>query len=236
MRGSTIFGALPEPVRGRAAQDLSASYGYEALALPETAGRPAQKLYLDFLRYAFLVLPSPPPAGTLPEGASWISVPLRGKRASTDRTLVAQIEGLSPEVALAEVSWGARTASRIGTRVINHVPMEEYRVSIDLARALATARKSGRATLATAIQHEQAARHASGAGRRDPTVILWVNGPGYVGRVDSAAAGSGLGTTDFSFTDFTVKIPRTIPAPSETVPLSDLTSSRSLWAVATGSA
>lgn len=77
MRGSTIFGALPEPVRGRAAQDLSASYGYEALALPETAGRPAQKLYLDFLRYAFLVLPSPPPAGTLPEGASWISVPLR---------------------------------------------------------------------------------------------------------------------------------------------------------------
>jgi hypothetical protein len=239
MRGSTIFGSLPEPVRGRAAQDLSAAFGYEVLALPETGGRPAQKLYLDFLRVAFLVLPSPPPAGALPDGVSWISVPLKGRSASMDKTLAAQIEGLTPGLALAEVSWGARTASHIGTRVINHLPTEEYRVSIDLARALAAARKSGRATLAAAIEHEQASRRASPAAQRDPSVMLWVNGPGYVARVYSVPAGSGLGATDFSFTDFTVKIPRTIPPPSETVPLSSLTGSeavpRSLWAVATGS-
>ena len=235
LSGSTIFGARPEPLRARGAFDFPARFGYEAIALPATAKQSAQKLFFDFLPAAFLVAPTPPPPRTLPDGASWISVPLKGPRASRDKALAAQIEGLAPQLALDEVSWGARAASSLGGRVVNQVPMHEYRVSIDLGRALAAARKAGDDTVAAAIEHEQAALRAGGDGPY-PSVMLWINGPGYVGRLESTSTGSGLGGTSFTFTSFSVKIPKSVPLPSQTVPLSSLAGagrpSRSLWATA----
>ncbi len=237
LSGSTIFGARPGPLRARGAYDFPVGLGYEAIALPATAKQSAQKLFLDFLPVAFLVAPTPPPPGTLPDGTSWISVPLAGPRASNDKALAAQIEGLAPRLALDEVSWGARAASSLSGRVVDQVPMHEYRVSIDLSRALAAARKAGEGAIAAAIEHEQAARRARGAGPY-PSLILWLNGPGYVGRLQSTSTGSGLGRTTFTFTSFNLKIPKSVPLPSQTVALSSLAGagrpSRSLWAIAVG--
>ena len=55
---------------------------------------------------------------------------------------------------LDEIAWGARSASSVGARVVQSVPMEEYRVSVDLARALSAAGGLGAAAIAAAIEQE----------------------------------------------------------------------------------
>ncbi len=79
----------------------------------------------------FLLAPSPAPAGVLPAGKSWISAPLSTPTA--DHTLAAQAEGLAPALLLDEVAWGARSASSLGTQVVEAVPMA-CRFSVDQRR------------------------------------------------------------------------------------------------------
>lgn len=214
---------------GRAAYDFRAGLGYEALSLEANDGS-SRTLYLDFLPAAAYLAPSPAPAGVLPPGKSWISVALGAKSAASG-TLAAQLAGLAPELLLDEIAWGARSASPAGSSVVGHVPMSRYLVSVDLAKALRAARRAGRPALAAAIVDEL---HASTSGRVE--LEVWVNGPGYVGKVKGPVPGSGLGSPTFAFSSFTAKFkPSKVPA-SDTVPLTSLRpSSRSLWAIALGS-
>src|SRR5690349_768902 len=55
---------------GRAAYDLGAGVGYEALTVQRTA-HAKQTVYLDFLRDSVLVAPWPTPAGLVPPGKVW---------------------------------------------------------------------------------------------------------------------------------------------------------------------
>jgi hypothetical protein len=134
-------------------------------------------------------------------------------------------------LALDEVAWGARSAASLGTHVVQGVPMAEYRVSVDLARALSAASRARRTAISAAIEQELA---ASPSGRESVTV--WVTGPGYVGKIESTVPGSGLGTASFWFSSFTTPYTGTAPPASQVVPLASLAhAGSSLWAVATGS-
>jgi hypothetical protein len=223
-----LFSAPIAVLGGRAAYDFRTELGYEFLQLRLRAGS-YQTLFDDLQPATFLVAPSPAPAGALPAGKVWISAPLTGPGAN--RALAAQAEGLTPVLLLDEVAWGAQSASSVGTRVVEAVPMAEYRVSVDLARALSAARRARRAGIATAIEQEL---DASPSGRL--SVIVWVSGPGYVGKIESEVPGSGLGTASFWFTSFTTPYTGTAPPASQVVPLASLArGGRSLWAIATGS-
>jgi hypothetical protein len=213
---------------GRAAYDFTSGLGYEFLQLRLRAGT-YQTVFFDFQPATFLLAPSPAPAGTLPAGKFWISVPLTGPGA--DRALAAQAGGLAPLLPLDEIVWGARSAASLGTRVVESVPMHEYRVSVDLATALSAARSARREAIAAAIEQEL---HASPSGRL--SILVWVSGPGYVGKIESGVPGSGLGTVSFSFLSYTKPYTGADPPASQIVALSSLAhGGRSLWAVATGS-
>jgi hypothetical protein len=223
------FGGAAEVLGGRAAYDFRRGLGYEALALQPKNGS-SRTLFIDFLPAAAFIAPSPAPPGSLPEGKSWISVPL-GSKTGTSEALSAQLGGLAPELFLYEIAWGARSASSAGSSVVGHVPMSRYIVSVDLAKALAAAERAGRPALAAALAAEL---HASASGH--VRLEAWVNGPGYVAKVKGPVPGSGLGAVTFVFSNFTAKFTSS-PVPAETtVPLTSLGApSRSLWAIATGS-
>jgi hypothetical protein len=213
---------------GRAAYDFRTRSGYEFLQL-QLRHRSSQTLFGDLTPTTFLVAPSPAPAGVLPAGKAWISVPLT--RAAASRMLAAQAEGLAPAFLLDEVAWGARAASSEGTDVVESVPMEKYRVSVDLVPALSAARKARRVAEAAAIEEEL---HASNS-RRVP-ISVWVSGPGYVGKIESKVPGSGLGTVSFVFSSYTKPYTGAVPPASQIVPLASLKrGGHSLWDIATGS-
>jgi hypothetical protein len=220
-RGVTVQG-------GRAAYDFHTRLGYEFLVLRTSDGG-SETLWLDIAPATLLLSPQPAPAGALPAGKLWISLPLSGRGASG--RFAAQAQGLVPELPLDELAWGARAASYVGSRVVGQVPMDEYKVSVDLTKALAAARRAGRAAVVSGLDSE---RRAAGSGRL--TIHVWIDGPGYVGRIDAPVPGSGLGTTSLVFTSFTRRYTGTAPPPSQIVPLASLPrAGRSLWAVATGS-
>ena len=63
-----------------------------------------------------------------------------------------------------------------------------------------------------------------------------MSGPGYVGKIESAVPGSGLGTASFWFLSYTKPYTGTVPPASLIEPFASLApAGRSLWAVATGS-
>lgn len=224
----SLFKAPLSVQGGRAAYDVRTRLGYAFLQLQLPSGG-NQILLCDLEPTTFLLAPSPAPAGVLPAGKSWISAPLSTPAA--DHTLAAQAEGLAPALLLDEVAWGARRASSLGTHVVDAVPMAEYRVSVDLARALTAATRARQGGIAAAIDDEL---HTSRSKRVEITV--WVSGPGYVGKIAADLTGSGLGTTSLLFLSFTRPYTGTVPPASQVVPLAALKrGSESVWAIATRS-
>jgi len=227
--GDRLFGPSLTLLGGRAASDLSSGLGYEALKLQGKDGH-TQTLFLDLMPKVAYLSPDPAPAGVLPQGKLWITVPFDQGDAAEQR-LAAQLEGVAAELPLAEVAWGAKDVSRVGTRVVQHLPATEYRVTVDLAKALAAAKRSGRTGLAAATASELR------AARGKPVVVtMWVNGPGYVSQLEHAAPGTGLGTATVSITGFTGRLRPNPPLDSQSVPVASVVPpGRSLWDVATGS-
>jgi hypothetical protein len=224
----SLFKAPLSVQGGRAAYDVKTGRGYAFLQLQLPNGG-YQILFCDLEPMTFLLAPSPAPAGVLPAGKSWISAPLSTPTA--DHTLAAQAEGLAPALLLDEVAWGARSASSLGTQVVEAVPMAEYRVSVGLAPALAAARRARQGGIAAAIEEEL---HASRSKRLE--IAVWLSGPGYVGKIAADLPGSGLGTTSFLFSSFTRPYTGTVPPASQVVPQAALMrGNESVWAIATGS-
>jgi hypothetical protein len=228
--GARLFDRSSTLAGGRALYDLNHGLGYEALTL-RGQNDTSQKLYLALLPKMVYVGPDPLPKGALPAGKVWIAVPFdAGARDRATLRLAAQVESTGAELPLAEVAWGAKDVMKVGTSVIRHVPMTEYRATVDLKQALAAARRHGRSALAAAMAGELAAGHG-----KPLAVELWVNGPGYVSRLQRTAPGSELGTATVSLSAFTQSFGRSLPLASQTVLLSSLPGPRrSLWAVATG--
>ena len=168
-------------------------------------------------------------AGALPAGKVWISAPLTGSAA--DRLLAAQAEGLAPMLPLTSSLGDPGAPHRWASRVVEGVPMHEYRVSVDLARALSAARRARSAGIAAAIEQEL---DASPSG---PLVDARLGERARLRREDRVGGpGSGLGTASIWFLSYTKPYTGTAPPGSQIVPLASLArSGRSLWRIATGS-
>jgi len=213
---------------GRGAYDFKTGLGYLFLQL-KLPSSGYQTLFGDLEPATFLLAPSPAPAGVLPPGRNWISAPLSSS--ATDQGLSAQAEGLAPALLLDEIAWGVQHASAAGTHVVETVPMAEYRVTVNLATALTAAKRRRQAGVAAAIEQEL---HTDPSGSL--TILVWVNGPGYVGKIESDIPGSKLGTTSFLFSSFTRPYTGTLPPASAVVRLASLAGgSKSVWTIATNS-
>jgi hypothetical protein len=230
--GDRLFGPANTLLGGRARYDLADGIGYEALKLQAKDGT-SQTLYLDILPASLAVEPWPTPAGTLPNGKLWIVAPVGRTPTEAQRRLAGQVGALTPELPLAEAAWGATRVERVGTRTVAHIPMTEYRVTVDPAKALAAARRANRPLLAAAIAEE--ARRADG---HPIQVSLWVNGPGYVSQIEHAVPGSGLGTSTVAFSNYAGGgFQKSRPPAAQSVLLSALPQrSSSIWEIATGAA
>src|SRR5581483_9926725 len=220
-----LFGSSVALEGGRGAFNVKDRLAYGFLDVQKQQSG-AQTLWFDVTPTAFLVDPEPAPAGALPAGKVWISVDLSAADGGAQ-----QAEGLAPGLPLDEIAWGARAVTHGGSSVVGNVPMDEFRVTVDLTKALLAATKAGRASIAAAIDSELRA-----AGSSSVQLSVWVNGPGFVGRIDEPIPGSRLGTVSLIFTSFTRPYTGTLPPSAQIVPLASLSpGDRSVWAVATGS-
>lgn len=219
-----LFGPAVRVVGGRAVFNVDDRLAYETLDLQKPEG--SQLLWVDLTPTTLLVDPDPPPSGVLPAGKIWISVHLPGAGA-----VAGQAEALSVELPLNELASATVAATHVRSTVVNQVPTDEYRVTVDLSKAQAAAEARHLDALAAAIKNEL---RASSSPRL--SLLVWVNGPGYVSRIDEAVPGSGLGTVSLQFTNFRLKYTGTLPPSSQTVPLSGLPPGAiSVWSAATGS-
>jgi len=220
-----LFDPSIRVVGGRAAYNLDARLGYAFLDLQRQSGD-SQTLWFDLTPTTLLVDPEPAPTGLLPSGKIWISARLSGPNA-----LAGQAEGLGPELPLHELAWGAQETTHVGSSVAGHVPMDEYRVTVDLRKARTAAQAAHLDAIAAAITAEW---RASPSHRL--SLLVWVNGPGYVSRIDGVVPGTGLGTVSLAFTSFRLRYTGTLPPSAQTIPLAVLSpGERSVWAVGTGS-
>ena len=206
---ATAFGGGSTSVVAQAAFAFPRGVGYERVDLPASGSQPAASGYLTFTPTT--VYFEPRPTSALPKGKTWVSIPLDGSASVSARfpRLIEQLQGLSPQLLLFELASGSTAASKSGTRVVNHVPLTSYVVTVDLRRVLAAAKGPTAAALHSAVEKELTALGTAPAADKPASVHLGVlvNGPGLVDGVTGPIPGSGLGTAAVSFSSFAVKIP-----------------------------
>lgn len=224
LNGARLFGGSPGTIVGRAEFSFPKGLGYQALQIPALDQQPSGTAYLVYLPTRLWVQPAVKTA--LPKGNLWISAPFGNSRSAGSLTpsLALVLEGLNPQLLLEEIVGGAVSASSSGGRVINHVPFNEYVVSVDLERALAATRTNGALRLAMR-QELSALRVAQGAGKPLVRIVARVDGTGRLAQLETSLPGSRLGTVQFSLWKFGSTIPLSLPLASQTVELASLTRS-----------
>jgi hypothetical protein len=219
LTGAPLFGGQPGTILGRGEFSFPRGLGYEALQLPARGRRASGTAYLVFLPKRLWI--KPVVNTQLPQGDLWISATFTDSRSagSTTPSLALVLESMNPQLFLEEIATGAVAASSAGHRVVNHVPLTEYVVSVDLRLALATARTTG--ALRSAMQQELAALRATDAGSLVRIVAL-VDGVGRVAQLQASPPGSKLGTVQIGLPRFGGTIPLSLPLPSQTADIGSL--------------
>jgi hypothetical protein len=168
------------------------------------------------------------------EGKDWVSVALSGPGsvAAISPRFILHAEGLNPELLLDEIVWGGESALHLGEPVVDHVPESEYRVTVNLKRAMAAATGPSAGAMRSAIAEELA---AVPSGRS--AITVWVNGAGRVARLQATVPGSGLGTVSTYLSTYGAKLATSLPPPSQVFEITAQTASgakilRSLWPIA----
>jgi hypothetical protein len=217
-----LFGGTPGTIVGRAEFSFPKGLGYQALQVPALGRRAPGTAYFVFLPKR--LWSKPVVNGALPKGHLWISAKFSDSRSagSTTPSVALALEGMNPQLLLEEVATGAVAASSSGHRVINHVPFTEYVVSVDLARALAAAGKTG--AVRTAMQQELAALRASRGTDAGSLVriVVGVDGAGRLAQLRASLPGTKLGTVQIGLWKFGSTIPLSLPLASETVDIASL--------------
>jgi hypothetical protein len=218
------LGAPHAPVGAKGASVFATGLGYAAIDLSTVAHAQPGIEYLVLLPSTVYVMPIAARAAGLPQGKTWVSVPLAG----TGRVYLAfprlaeQLEGLNAELLLDEIAWGTAQASHVGEPVIDHVPLSEYVVTVNLSRAAAAAVGASAAAMRSAIGEELVALRTSRPGAGSVRIRVWVDGPGQIARLEAVLPGSGLGTISLVLSQFGAKIGRSLPLASQVVGLASL--------------
>jgi len=236
--GAAALGARPgQQLHGTGAFDSSRRLAFERIDLPGPldANKRPPRAYLVFAPRRILVTPAP--GSALPPGKSLISVPLPA-RAETDALaarFVQQAMGLTPQLQLDQILWGGTSAAKTGSVTLDHIPYIDYRVQVDLRRALARARGPFARAERTAIRHELA---ALGPRRHVVPVDVRLDSAGFVRRLRTTVPGSGLGALAMDLSGYGVTFKPSFPPASQLVGIGALEGSsawtpRSPWSLAT---
>lgn len=223
LTGARLFDGIPRTIVGRAEFSFPKGLGYQALQVPAPDGRSSGTAYLVYLPTKLWI--QPVVKNALPAGDLWISAPFTDSRSagSTAPSLALVLESMNPQLLLEEIVKGAVSAASSGERVINHVPFNEYVVSVDLARALAAAGKTG--ALRIAIQLELAALRTDRRTRTGPPlvrIVARVDGAGHLAQLQASIPGSKLGRVQIALWKFGSTIPLSLPLASQTVEIASL--------------
>lgn len=227
LHGSKLYGKVHAKITGRGAFSFGPELGYERIDLPAESGKPTAREFLDFLPATFLYTRSISTGPVLFNGKSWVSVTLAGAGSvhSLAPGFAYQAEALSPEFALDEIVWGAKSAKSLGSPIVNHVPMAKYLVSVDLDQAMSKATGAMKAAIGEEI---------TATGSHTTSITVWVDGPGHVVQLTVPLPGSGLGSISMTLSGYGAKLPTTLPADSTILKITGQTAAggdllRSTW-------
>ena len=219
LAGSSAFGARYDLVLAPAAFAFPSRIGYERVDLPPLADQKPRRLFLVFLPTKVYLQPLLAGGAALPGGKTWVSAAFTGPRSvEVDfPRFAAQVEGLNVQLLLDEILWGTASASLVGEPVVDHVPLSEYSVSVDLERVLSGAQAPSAGATRAAVRQELAAP----GGRRFARISVWVDGPGRIVMLEAASAGPGLGRVSISLSGFGATPSTTgLPAAATVAPVS----------------
>jgi hypothetical protein len=249
LEGSSALGASSAPVLGSGEFDFAAGTGSEAIDLGEIKHQePGNEQVLLASGRAYLQ-PKAPSRTVLPKGKRWMEAPLTGSDSVSTNfpSFVLQVEGIDPQLLLAELASGAVAAAPLGEQTVEGVPAHAYRVTVDLTRALATLSSrtalGGRAApaLGQAIQSELSALAGEGAvgehraaggvsgegasGGQRVGISVWVGVEGQVVGLRAVLPGSGLGLVTSTLCCFGVPVEAKPPPSSQVIGVESLTPS-----------
>jgi hypothetical protein len=221
LTGAEIFGHVKAPVSGNGPFDLAAGRGREVIDLPEIKHQEPGTEHVIFLPSRVYLQPKGGSLRVLPRGKKWLSASVAGLESVSVNfpRFVAQVEGVNPVLLLSELRWGATRAVPLGPgrQIVDHVPAQRYRVSVDLTRALAGAGGPGSPALSQAIQEQ-----LLGSGAASFDVLTWVDHHGRVVQMRTTLPGSGEGSELLALSYFGSAARITSPPASQVVDITSL--------------
>jgi hypothetical protein len=224
LTGAEIFGNLKAPVSGNGPFDLAAARGREVIDLPEIRHQEPGTEHVIFLPSRVYLQPKAGSFLVLPRSKKWLSASIAGSESVSVNfpRFVAQVEGVNPVLLLSELKWGATRAVFLGPgrQIVDHVPAQRFRVSVDLTRALAGAGGLGAPALSQAIQEQ-----LLGSSRTTFDVLTWVDHQNRVVQMQTTLPGSGEGRELLALSYFGSAAPVTPPPASQVVDITSLTPS-----------
>jgi hypothetical protein len=222
LTGAQALGAKPsQELLGAGTFDVGRGLAYERVDLPDAPGQNGlpTRDFLVFLPTKIFLAPAAQQA--LPRGKSVISVPLTGNGSATTgaKRFVAQAIGLNPVLLLDELAAGATAASKTGSELVQHVHYTDYRVTVDLRRALTRARGPFARAERLAIKRQLA---ALGPGPPLVRVDVRTDSAGFVRGLDATVPGSKLGRVALDLHGYGASVEPTHPTAAQVVSLSSL--------------
>ena len=222
LTGAEALGAKPNQVLHTSGVfDVHRALVYDRVDLPGPLdqNKVPPRDFLVFLPAKIFLAPAT--QRLLPAGKTVISVPVSaGTAAVAGATrFVTQAMGLNPLLLLDEIAAGATAATRTGSEVVAHVPFVDYRVTVDLRRALAHLSGPFARAERIAITQELA---ALGPGHSSVEVAVRVDGAGFVRDLHTSVPGSKLGRLAMDLHGYGATFKPSYPTPAQIVTLASL--------------
>lgn len=222
LTGPAALGAKPQDrLLGKGAFDVGRGLAYERVDLPGPVdpNKQPKRDYLVFRPASILLAPSTQNA--LPTGKSIISVPVSGPGASVSgaRRFVAQAMALSPLLFLDEIIAGGTAAEKTATALVEHVHFADYRVTVDLRRALAGVDGAFAPAERIAIRQQLA---ALGPRRSTVEIAVRTDSAGFVRGLQAMVPGSKLGRVALDLHSYGIKLEPSRLARSQVISLRSL--------------
>jgi hypothetical protein len=257
LEGASALGASSAPVLGTGEFDFVAGTGSEAIDLGEVKHQEPGNERLVLLADRAYLQPKAIGRAVLPKGRQWMAAPLTGSDSVSTNfpSFVLQVEGIDPELLLAEMASGAVAAVPAGEHAVEGVPARAYEVTVDLTLALASLSTkaplggqsvpalSGRSVtaLGQAIQSELSALAGEGAvgersapggapgegasGGQRVSMRTWVGDEGQVLGLRAVIPGSGLGLETSTLCCFGQPVEARPPPAGQVIGIESLTPS-----------
>jgi len=222
LTGAEALGAKPKAqLLAAGTFDVRRGLAYERVDLPgplDQNQRPPRD-FLVFLPTKIFLAPAAQQA--FPRGKSVILVPLTGPgpAAAGGTRFVAQAMGLNPLLLLDEIAAGSTAAAKTSAEVMDHVPFVDYRVTVDLRRALTRVRSPFARAERLAITHQLT---ALGPGGSVVQVAVRIDGAGFVRGLRATIPGSKLGRLVLDLHGYGTTFTPSYPATEQVVSLASL--------------